>query len=188
MNKVLTTVFITLMLLVINDLTMQSLCAQQYTEYEVKAGYLYNFCKFVSWPDTTFANNTSPIVVGIYGLDRFGEIIRRTIRNNTIGDRPIVIKYYNTPTQIKQCHILYIGETQKSELIDLLRAVRNKAILTVGDNIEGFCHLGGIINFTPQYSRTRFEINNNTAQKNNIIISSKLLSLAKIIIVNEIEF
>ncbi|MFA6499846.1 MAG: hypothetical protein WCV64_11020, partial [Desulfurivibrionaceae bacterium] len=30
----------------------------QTSEYKVKAVYLYNFTKFVSWPDTTLPSNT----------------------------------------------------------------------------------------------------------------------------------
>ncbi len=168
--------------------TQSRLAAQQYTEYEVKAGYIYNFVRFVTWPEGSFANNSSPIVIGIYGNDRFGEIIRQTIRSNTVDGRSFIIKYYNQPAQIQQCHILFVSELNRTELIDLLRVVRKKPILTVGDNLEDFCQMGGIINFTPQYSRNRFEINHTTAKSNDIAISSKLLSLAKIITINEVEF
>jgi len=48
--------------------------------------------------------------------------------------------------------------------------------------------MGGIINFLPQFSQHRFEINNTKAKNNDIIISSKLLGLANIITYNEIEF
>ncbi|MDD2563617.1 MAG: YfiR family protein [Salinivirgaceae bacterium] len=162
--------------------------AQKFTEYEVKAGYIYNFARFVEWPKDSFANETSPIVIGIYGNDRFGEIIRRTIRNSSIEGRSFVIKYYNQPSQIQQCHILFVSELTKTETMNLLKVVKKKSILTVGDNIQGFCQMGGIINFTPQYDRHRFEINNITAKNNDLIISSKLLTLAKIVTINEIEF
>ena len=36
-----------------------SLNAQEYTESEVKAGYLYNFTKFVAWPESAF--QTAPL-------------------------------------------------------------------------------------------------------------------------------
>ena len=179
---------VVLLLLAFISLTSKSVVSQQYTEYEVKAGYIYNFARFIAWPENCFSNNTSPIVIGIYGNDRFGEIIRLTIRNSVVDGRSFVIKYYNNPTQIQQCHILFVSEINRSELIDLLKVIRKKPILTIGDNIEEFCQMGGIINFTPQYAKNRFEINNTTAKNNDLIISSKLLSLAKIITINEIEF
>ncbi len=187
MNKLHKILFIVITLVVFLS-TLEKAYSQQYTEYEVKAGYIYNFAKFVTWPESCFSSNTSPIVIGVYGMDYFGEIIMRIIRDNMVGNRSFVVKYYNNPTQIQQCHILFIGGINKNELIDLIRVVRNKPILTVGNGIEGFCQIGGIINFLPQYSKKRFEINNTTAKNNEIIISSKLLSLAKIITLNEVEF
>ena len=97
-------------------------------------------------------------------MDMFGDIIKRTIRNNTVNNRAFVVKYYNKPSQIQQCHILFVGRITRGEMIELIRAVRNKPILTIGDGLDGFCQIGGIINFTPQYSRNRFEINNTTAK------------------------
>ncbi len=164
------------------------LSAQQYTEYEVKAGYIYNFARFVTWPATAFTDPKSPIVIGIYGNPRSGEIIRLTIRNNTVDGRTFVIKYYNQPSQIQQCHILFVSDIPRTQVIDLLKEVRGKPILTVGDNITGFCHLGGMVNFTPQFSAKRFEINHEAAIKSDLIISSKLLTLARIVSSNEVEF
>lgn len=187
MNKLLKTIFILFMLGVLLP-TKSDLYSQQYTEYEVKAGYIYNFVKFITWPESCFSSSTSPYVIGVYGMDMFGDIIKRTIRNNTVNNRAFVVKYYNKPSQIQQCHILFVGRITRGEMIELIRAVRNKPILTIGDGLDGFCQIGGIINFTPQYSRNRFEINNTTAKNNEIIISSKLLSLAKIGAINEVEF
>src|SRR5260221_10264191 len=35
------------------------------SEYLIKAGFIFNFAKFVEWPPTTFAQPDSPIVIGI---------------------------------------------------------------------------------------------------------------------------
>ena len=51
-----------------------------------------------------------------------------------------------------------------------------------------FCQYGGIINFTHKGANKRFEINNNSAINNKIKISSKLLTLARIITDNEVDF
>ncbi|HON18294.1 MAG TPA: YfiR family protein [Salinivirgaceae bacterium] len=177
-----------LIILIFSGLTYYSANSQQFTEYEVKAGYLYNFARFVTWPVSVFADATTPIVIGIYGNPRSGEIIKATIRNNTIDGRPFVIKYYNKPNQIQQCHILFVTEITRSQVIELIKEIKGKPILTVGDNIPEFCQLGGIVNFTQQYSTKRFEINHQVAIKSDLIISSKLLTLAQIVVSNEVEF
>jgi len=48
-------------------LTFNSLAQSQPSEYELKAAFLFNFAKFVEWPPDAFAQNNSPIVVGILG-------------------------------------------------------------------------------------------------------------------------
>ncbi len=162
--------------------------AQQFTEYEVKAAYIFNFTKFINWPESSFDNSTSPYVLGIYGNDPFGEIIKKIIGNRQSNDRKWVVKYYNRPEQIKKCHILFITDVRNSEVNQLLETIENKPILSVGDEVDQFCQQGGIINFTPKNSSKRFEINNKKAKKAGLSISSKLLMLSKIITTDEIKF
>src|SRR5882724_10668648 len=62
------------------------------SEYLIKAGFIYNFAKFVEWPATSFAQPDSPIVIGILGTDPFGNLIDRIIENKKIGARGIVVR------------------------------------------------------------------------------------------------
>ena len=162
--------------------------AQSFTEYEVKAAYIFNFAKFVEWSDSIFPSKTSPLILGIYGGDPFGDILQKTFNDRTVNGRKWIVKYYKEGDKIEKCHILFIPKIEMVELLKVLNSVRNRSILTVGDNIKDFCQTGGIINFTPQYSKYRFEINNGEASKIKLIISSKLLILSKIIRTNEIKF
>ena len=36
-------------------------------EYQIKAGFLFNFTRFVTWPEKTFATAASPIVICVVG-------------------------------------------------------------------------------------------------------------------------
>ncbi|MFH2096548.1 MAG: YfiR family protein [Bacteroidota bacterium] len=162
--------------------------AQQFSEYEVKAGYLYNFTKFVTWPEEVFSSEKSPFVIGIYGDDPFGNVLEMVLKDRKILNRNWIIVHYSAPEDIGNCHMLFISGLQKNELIDLLEKIRKKPILTIGNNIEDFCEYGGIINFTGKYSKYRFYINNNSASRNKLVISSKLLMLAKIVTEDEIKF
>lgn len=162
--------------------------AQQFTEYEVKAAYIFNFTKFIKWPDKAFDNNSSPYVLGIYGNDPFGDILKNIILNRESQDRKWVVKYYSKPEQIQKCHILFISNIQNSELKHIIDHVKTKPILTVGDEISLFCEQGGIINFSSGNTPKRFEINNTAASHAQLNISSKLLMLSKIISNDEIKF
>ncbi|OFX34506.1 MAG: hypothetical protein A2X08_10375 [Bacteroidetes bacterium GWA2_32_17] len=162
--------------------------SQQYTEYELKAAYIFNFGKFVEWPSETFKKSNDPFIIGIYGNNPFSEILQQTIQNKTIQNRPIIILNVTTTEEASTCHILFISKQNKLQLNQLLQAINNKPILTVGDNVENFCQSGGIINFTSQYSQKRFEINYKASARAILIISSKLLALSRIVTDEEIKF
>jgi hypothetical protein len=51
----------------------------------------------------------------------------------------------------------------------------------VGDT-KGFAKLGGMINFVLEDNRVRFEVNKTAAEQTGMKISSKLLSLAVLVI------
>ncbi len=174
-----------LILLFIVPFTAKS---QQYTEYELKAAYLFNFGKFVQWPNEAFKSPADPFIIGIYGNNPFEEILQQTIQNKTIQNRPIIIINITTIEDAATCHILFISKINKLQLNQLLQSINNKPILTVGDNIEDFCQSGGIINFTRQYSQKRFEINNKASAHALLVISSKLLALSRIVTDEEIKF
>src|SRR5437762_13934361 len=61
-------------------------------EYRIKAAYIFNFAKFVSWPSAAFASANAPIVIGIVGNDPFGSELDQTIAGKTIERHPLQVK------------------------------------------------------------------------------------------------
>jgi hypothetical protein len=160
-------------------LLSKSIVAQQYSEYEVKAVFIYNFAKFIDWPPQDLKPN-QPFVIGIYGNDPFGKILPTVLDKKLIKDHKWIIKYYKTPSEIGQCQILFISKISNYELLKVFEQISTKATLSIGDNIPDFCKNGGVINFTSPSDKYRFEINSIVAQQASLTISSKLLSIAKL--------
>src|SRR4030065_1773417 len=52
-----------------------STAQSQESEYMIKAAFLYNFAKFVDWPDGSFMDDLSPIRLFIIGADPFGDTL-----------------------------------------------------------------------------------------------------------------
>lgn len=151
---------------------------QDYTPDELKAGYIINFSKFIEWPQ---ANADGPFIVGIYGNDPFENFLGKMLETRKGAQRLWLIEHYNTVSELKYCHILFITEANEKELTDILKYTRGKGILTIGNTINGFCEKGGIINFTPKDSPKRFQINQDEANKSKLKIDSRLLSLSDLI-------
>ncbi len=165
-----------------------TLHAQEFTENEVKAGYLYNFTKFVTWPENTFATESSTFIIGVYKDDAFASIIENVLKNRKVLNRNWVVFRYQVPKDIEKCHMLFVSNASQVEIKTILLKTQEQPVLIVGNNIEDFCELGGIINLAGKYSKKRFHINNEAAHRVGLVISSKLLALAKIVKEDEIKF
>lgn len=150
-------------------------------EYTVKSAYLYNFAKFVSWPDSSAAvGQGTPFTIGILGPDRFGKDFEVRLRDRAVYGRPIAVKRFASPTAIQACHILFVSGLDTKEQDALLRDLKERPILTVGDD-ESFAREGGVVGFYIESGAVRFAINSRAAERSGLKISSKLLSLARII-------
>src|ERR1700680_2290273 len=64
------------------------------SEYLIKAGFIYNFAKFVEWPSATFSQPDSPIVIGVVGTDPFGNVLDHIVEDKKIGPSGFVVKRY----------------------------------------------------------------------------------------------
>ena len=156
----------------------QSGSSSEYQEYQVKAAFIYNFAKFVEWPEGAFQNVQAPFIIGILGKDPFGEAMD-SLRDKTISGRRLVIKRFVRVEDLEPCHILFINTVEKQHLSRILKITYPWHVLTVGDK-KGFIESGEVVNFILLENRIRFEINIDAARRAGLKISAQLLKLAKI--------
>ena len=149
-------------------------------EYVIKAAYLYNFAMFVEWPPETFPKPDSPVVIGILGREPFGPALENTIQSKRINGRPFVIRHYQKGQSIGNCHILFVSSGTQESVAELRARLKDKAVLIVGET-PGFAQDGGNINLVVEDGKVKCEINLNAAKESELKISSKLLSLSRIV-------
>jgi hypothetical protein len=150
----------------------------QFEEYQVKSAFLYNFVKFVEWPSETFRDSDSPIKICVLGKDPFGEALDR-LRDKNVGSRKLVIERLKRGDAPDKCQILFISDSEKNNVTEILRGVRKRPVLTVGD-MKGFLQSGGIINFISKGNQVSFEINLDAAERSKLRVSSQLLQVGSI--------
>lgn len=153
-----------------------------FSEYQVKAAYLYNFAKFVEWPPASFASASANFQMCILGPDPFGDELRNLTRDKAVNGHPFEVRNVADTLQTKGCQILFVASSEHKHLKQIFDALLGTSVLTVGEN-EGFAARGGIINFFLQNGRVKFEVNPKAAEQSGLKISSKLLSVAKIVAV-----
>jgi hypothetical protein len=152
--------------------------SQPVGEYHVKAAFILNFANFIEWPNT--APSSDAFIIGILGRDPFEGAID-SLKGKTVKGRKVVIKRYDDPEDARDADILFISASEKRALPRILKSLRNRPVLTVGDS-QGFVRSGVMISMVPNGKRVGFEINNRAAQQAGIRISSQLLKLAREVI------
>jgi hypothetical protein len=155
-----------------------TLAAAAPKEYQAKAVYLYNFAQFAQWPAAAFTNSTAPLVVGVLGVDPFGAFLDDTLKGETVGRRPLIIKRMTADNDLRGIHLLFISQSEKDRVAAVLQKLQGQSVLTVAD-MEGFAQHGGMICLYMVESQIFFEIKPEVAQRAGIQISSKLLRLSR---------
>jgi hypothetical protein len=138
-------------------------------EYRVKAAYLFNFAKFIEWP-----NEPGPLTICVAGRNVFGDVLSETVKGETINGRPLAVRVLLEPEP--GCHITFVPRGAAAPAY--LRAARGFPELTVGESPD-FIAQGGIVNFVVEGGSVRFEIDTAAAEHSGLRISSRLLRLAR---------
>jgi len=140
-------------------------------EYQVKAAYLYNFVKFIEWPE---AARTGPLTICTVGPNPFGAALDDIIRGESIDGRPIAARTIEASQP--GCDIVFVPRGVAAA--EYLRVARTAPVLTVGESPD-FIAQGGIVNFVRDAGMIRFEIDRDAAARVGLQISSRLLRLAR---------
>ncbi len=150
----------------------------QTDEYQVKAFFLYNFTRYVEWPAGKFRSASDPIVICVLGQDPFGGALVQAANGKVVEGRSVQVHPIAEVGPKCDCHILFVGASERKRFRPAYAAIKGSGILTVGE-AQGFTSEGGIISFKLEDGKVRFEINIEAAQQEHLHISSKLLSLAQ---------
>jgi hypothetical protein len=154
--------------------------AQTAHEYEVKAAFLYNFARFVDWPEGSFLARDEPIVLAVAGDDPFGAVLERTIAGQTAQGRRFAVRRFRTRDQLGPCHILFVGSSE--DYLAWLDAVARRqptGVLTVGEG-RGFARRGTVA-FLIDARRIQLAVNLDSIAAARLRVSSQLLALARLV-------
>lgn len=158
------------------------LAAQSQTagEYEVKAAFLYNFAKFIDWPQSSFAGPDGPFAICVLGLDPFGRTLDDALQGRKVGRHPVTLARLQDAVQARRCQIVFVSSSERRRLSEIEDRLRGASVLLVGE-FPGFADAGGTLQFTIEDNRVRFLINTDSVQRTGLRLSSKLLSVATVV-------
>ncbi len=150
-------------------------------EYKVKAAYIYNFTKFITWPQQI----SEQFNICVIGENPFGNLLE-PLRKRTVSGAPIVVEYLAAGQSLKHCHIAYFEMAE----YDADKSGSNEAgILTItslersifDEDVESQTERSSVITFLIKNDRVKLRINVDAAKAKSFKISAKLLELAELV-------
>jgi hypothetical protein len=149
-----------------------SLFAAATVEYKIKAAYLYNFTKFVTWPEL----QSETFNLCILGKDPFGSLLD-SLESRTALGLPIRLIRLQHFDKSKQCHLLFLGSATSK---DVRKLIASSGILTVSEKYH-FSNHGCMIGFIVKAGKVKLIINLGRLRQAGLEVNAKLLEIAEVV-------
>jgi len=142
---------------------------------KIKAIYIYNFTKYIEWPQDYKTGN---FIVGVLGSNAslLGEL-NKMASAKTVGSQKFEIKNIASAAEATNCHIVYILNDKSTQLADVVGKVKGKSALIVTDK-EGLASKGAGINFVIVENKQKIELNKSNIERYKLKVAEQLVSMA----------
>ncbi len=141
-------------------------------ERSVKAAFLYKFLGYME-----FASDPGPsLVVGVLGADDVAAELAQISVGRSVGSRSITVRKLAEGDSLTGLTLLFVGADTALPAASL-RAAEKNGTVTVTEQDDGL-QIGSVINFRLVDERVRFEVSLPAAERCNVRLSSRLLSVA----------
>jgi hypothetical protein len=103
------------------------------------------------------------------------------MKSKTINGRTVVLEPCDGEcASRRQCRLLFVSGGENRRLEEVLAAVKNLPMLTVGES-DDFLERGGMISLVIRDKAVRLEINLAAAEAAGLKVSSRLLAVANVV-------
>ena len=148
--------------------------AQDRPTHEIHVAMLFNFIKYVQWPNE---GDGGEFVVGVIGDDNVFNTLNQWYNGKQKGSKKYVIKKLSSASESSSCQVVYVGKAKSKDFDDIMNNIGGKSILTITDG-NGLGQKGSCINFKVIDGKLKFEMNQATLTSSNLKVSSQLSSMA----------
>lgn len=164
-------------LLIATLLITGSAFAQERPMHEVYSMMVFNFTKYVQWPDHTA---TGEFVIGVIGNNDVFKTLETWYGGKPRGSKTYVIKKFSNSSEVTDCHVLFIDKSKSGEFDAVNAKVQGKGTLLITDK-NGLGEKGSGINFKTVDNKLKFELNQKAIETANLKVSGALSSMAILI-------
>ncbi len=151
----------------------------------VKAAFILNVARFVTWPPGMFESENSPYMLCLYRSNPLGLAIE-AIRGKRISVRHLRVDTIDRLEQSSNCSILFIPQGELSHFKADVSGGGRRPLLTIADltadgEATGVAHKGVMVSMVRDRIRIALEVDLQQARGAGLQISSQLLKLARIV-------
>jgi hypothetical protein len=151
--------------------------SQERPMHEVYSMMVFNFTKYVQWPDHTA---TGEFVIGVIGNNDVFKTLETWYAGKPRGAKTYVIKKFDSSSDVSDCHVLFIDKSKSGEFEAVNAKVQGKGTLLITDK-SGLGAKGSGINFKTVDNKLKFELNQKAIEASNLKVSGALSSMAILI-------
>ena len=151
--------------------------AQERPVHEIHSMMLYNFIKYVQWPNETDGGD---FIVGVIGDENVFNTLKQWYDGKPRGAKKYVIKKLESAAEAADCQVVYVGKSKNRDFDNIKNSTTGKSVLTITDG-NGLGQKGSCINFKVIDGKLKFELNQGTVNSSNLKVSGQLSSMAIVI-------
>ncbi len=140
---------------------------------QFKALFLYNFAQNLNYPEGSI---NGKFTITVIGDSEVASELKELSKSRKVGSHSLIIKETTSLENNEDSQIIYLAESQSSQMPILKSYLKNKPVLLVG-NQKGLHSQGAGICFVMVNGKLRFEICSKNIEEHGIKCSSKLTSL-----------
>jgi hypothetical protein len=145
--------------------------------HEIYSMMVFNFIKYVQWPDH---DKSGEFVIGVVGSNEMYNTLSTWYGGKSKGNKTFVIKKFSSAAEVSDCHVVYIDKSKSGEFEAINSKVKGKGTLVITDK-GGLGQRGSCINFKMIDDKLRFELNQQAVESSNLKVSGALSSMAILI-------
>ncbi len=148
--------------------------ASEEANAKIKAIYIYNFTKYIEWPDNYKQGN---FIIGVMGNNTsLINELNKMAASKTVGTQRLEIRNISA-AEAAPCHIIYVLSDNSNQLSEVIEKIKSNSTLIITDK-AGLAAKGSAINFVVQENKQKIELNKSNIERYRLKVASSLVELA----------
>lgn len=134
--------------------------------------------KYIEWPEE---ESKGDFIIGVFGESPINSELKNLALNKKLKGRNIVLRKFNSPEEIVNCHLLYVTASNNKLIKSVNVKFKDRSTLIIGER-EGGVYSGAALSFfISDEDELNFDINKKELENHRLKIASSLVNLGHVV-------